>query len=185
MYADISIHSSTLEVMMRFQDGRIYKEGPITNTITYLLFVMEYHEDVDLGSVINDEESKQRYIKEFEDGVSYFLQIDDFLRKENAYPMKQLLETMVIGGTNLITMGMFLVRRNEMGQISRILNNYIKCATEEDREEWQPKYSDFCEKVMQIIDNEDNKRSELELKEKMTKYIKWAIIVLVIWYIFF
>ena len=31
MYADVSIHRSTLEVMMRFQDGRIYKEVPITN----------------------------------------------------------------------------------------------------------------------------------------------------------
>lgn len=185
MYADVSIHSSTLEVMMRFQDGRIYKETPITDIITYLLFFIEYYEDVDFTSVKNDEEETQHFVREFEDGVKNFLQLDNFLTNEGVYPKNHLMETMVISGIGLITMGVLLGRRYEMSQIARVLNNNFKYATEEDREEWEPKYLELCDIVMKTIDNADNKRSELELKEKMTKYVKWAIIAIIIWYVLF
>lgn len=185
MYADIFINSATLEVMMAFQDGRIYEDEPLTDTITYLLFVMEYFEDVNIGHVKNDKEEMQRYIKHFDEGVGYFFQIDEMLMKEGAYPTKKLMETMFISGTDLMTEGLLLGRRHEMGKIAQILNKNFEHATEEDREQWQSKYFDFCDKIMKKVDELDNKSSEEELKAKMIKYVKWVIIVIVIWYIFF
>ena len=185
MYADILIDSATLDVVIKFQNGRFYKDEPINDTITYLLFVMEYYEDVEFTRVKNDEQEMEHFEREFEDGVNYFLRIDNFLTNEEVYPMKQLMETMVISGTDLITMGMLLGRRYEMGQIARILNRNFEYATEEDKAQWQEKYFEFCNKIMDHRDKVDSKKEEEAVKEKIIKYTKWIIIAIIIFYIFF